>query len=145
LEGDPIRFGENGSVWLTIGIQHPMADFSFVQYKCERRDLTVAYKCITENNLWEWYRDPANPPQGCFNYCDSPEAKVVFGALIDAGCNGSALPLTLRTMQYIAKNGLECYKRERMAAMRKQMCRKCSRLVVDEWLTQYIDHPLCTC
>ena len=119
--------------------------FLFVPYLSQRRYLVAAYKCINENDLWDWYRDPINPFNGNFNNCNVWQATIVFGALMDVGCDGCLLPLTLRSMQTIARVGLACYERLWQEDLVMESCKSCSYLKVPKERKDEIDCQICSC
>lgn len=87
-----------------------VADFSFVKYKMDRDFLEDAFNAITEAGLWEWLA-AYEPKQGeGFMFSGAPEIGILIKKMrLGDSHSGASLGLTMRNMQYIAKNGLESF------------------------------------
>jgi hypothetical protein len=88
-----------------------VADFSFIQYKMDRDFLEDAFNAITEAGLWEWLA-AYEPKQGeGFMFSGAPEISIITKKMhLGDAHSGASFGLTMRNMQYIAKNGLEAFK-----------------------------------
>jgi hypothetical protein len=72
----------------------------------ERTMLADAYNAITKTDNWKFMRDFEPKPDEGFMLSSSPELQEI-GKHITYGHSGMSYGVTMRTMQFIAKNGWE--------------------------------------
>ena len=93
-------------------------DFSFVIEKMEATFLEDAYKAVESTGMWEYVaKDPGG---GGFMFCEDPELRTIGKAMkYHDDHSGASFAMTIRTMQYISKNGWEAYVAEYLKAVGK--------------------------
>ena len=75
----------------------------------QRTMYTSAFDAITQLELWPFMR---NFSRESFMFSSSPEVLRIFNRISQLGYDGhsgSSFGLTMRAMEYIAKNGLDMY------------------------------------
>lgn len=89
-------------------------DFEFVNVDYERAYLKSAHKAISTCELWEWLRIYVPLENKGFMLSSTPELDKINNELRKDPTNqthsGSSYAMVMRIMEYIAKNGYECYK-----------------------------------
>ena len=88
--------------------------FEFVD-DYSREYFVSAHKTITRCKLWDWLRNyTPNPDRGFMYSQNVPELEYLNSELmkdpINQGHSGSSYGITMRNMEYIAKNGYEVFK-----------------------------------
>jgi hypothetical protein len=91
--------------------------FEFVTSDCTRTMLTTAHKAISLLELWEFVK--RDPGPGGFMFSDHRETDMIYEKVEELGYtghSGASFGSTLRTMQYIAKQGYDQFKDEWLKA-----------------------------
>lgn len=76
-----------------------------VKDEWEQTMLQDAYNTISALGLWDWLKDPSIPGEKGFMFLHSPEIDSICKHMAYQGHSGSSFAWTMRTMEYIAKNG----------------------------------------
>ena len=91
-------------------------EFDFIQSNSERAFLKSAHKAISTCELWEWLRIYIPHEDKGFMWSSSPELDQINNELwkdqLNANHSGSSHGRIMRVMEYIAKNGYDCYKHQ---------------------------------
>jgi hypothetical protein len=93
---------------------HTITDFSFIGDDQTRSMVTNGYTAVTQLEAWSWlstYRAKKG-----FMFSDHPNITVI-GDLMEAlpnppGHSGASFGITMRHLEFIAKNGAEAYKKQ---------------------------------
>ena len=88
-------------------------EFDFIRDNNEREMLATAHRAISQLEMWRFIRE--DPGESGFMF--SGDTKVtVIGEKIEQlgyrGHSGASFGLTLRVMQFIARNGYTAYRHE---------------------------------
>lgn len=92
------------------------ATFDFVKNADYKPLFINAHRAITNCELWDWL-SRYNPPNG-FMFSNSPELERIYKAISNDAHSGSSIALTMRTMEYIAKNGYDGYKTQYLSSVK---------------------------
>ena len=68
--------------------------------------LKDAYKAVTIAGAWEWLKLDTTPGNRGFMFCDDPMITAI-SKNIGYGHSGASFAMTMREMEFIAKNGWE--------------------------------------
>ena len=86
-------------------------EFVFINDESTKRVLKSAHRAISVCKLWNWLRI-YEPPSG-FMFSLAPELERIKQELAKDAINdnhsGASYGCIMRTMEYIAKNGYNCY------------------------------------
>lgn len=87
-------------------------EFEFIEDHTIRERYRNAHLAITECNLWDWLRDFTVDERKGFMFSDTVELNRIREKIMETSMShsGSSYGSTLRTMDFIAKNGYEEYK-----------------------------------
>lgn len=70
--------------------------------------LNDGYRVISELTLWDWLKNPDVPGNKSFMFCEDPNiAKITQTMYTDH--TGASFGFTMRTLEFIAKNGWDAY------------------------------------
>jgi len=91
-----------------------MADLSFIRDTHTRSMVSNGHQAITQLELWSWMK--TFEPENGFMFSTDPNV-ILIGETMNTlpnppGHSGSSFGITMRHLQFIAKNGLEKYKEE---------------------------------
>jgi hypothetical protein len=86
----------------------------------EREMLDDAYKAVTKANKWGFLRRPDVPGPKGFMFSDWPEMKDIDIFMEYGGHSGSSYGMTMRAMEFIAKNGWDAYAQNIQDQQRKK-------------------------
>lgn len=90
-----------------------MADFSFISDEHTRSLVINGYNAVNQLELWSWLKD-FDPKDDGFMCSDHPNVIMIgmkMESLPDApGHSGCSFGITMRNLEYIAKNGMAKYK-----------------------------------
>jgi hypothetical protein len=91
-----------------------MTDFSFIQNKLTRSNVSNGYAAVSQLELWSWLKDFEPAANEGFAWSEHPNV-IRIGEKMESlpnspGHSGSSFAITMRHMEYIAKNGLDQYK-----------------------------------
>ena len=89
-------------------------EFEFIKND-SREYLVSAHKIVTRLELWSWFRGFTPEPGNGFMFTRGvPELdrlnEEMYNDPVSSGHSGSSYGITLRNMEYIAKNGYEAFK-----------------------------------
>jgi hypothetical protein len=91
-----------------------MADFSFISDEHTRSLVINGYNAVNQLELWSWLKDFEPAANEGFAGSKHPNVSMIgmkMESLPDApGHSGSSFALTMRHLEYIAKNGMAKYK-----------------------------------
>jgi hypothetical protein len=91
-----------------------MQDFSFIADEHTRVLVANGYEAVSQLELWGWLRafEP-NPNEG-FMWSSDPNITSIGNKMHeinkDIGHSGGSFGFTMRTLHYIARNGIDKYK-----------------------------------
>ena len=86
------------------------ATFDFVKNPGYRSNFINAHRAITNCELWDWLSTYSPPIESGFLFSKSPELDRIYKLIDDDYHSGTSLAITMRTMEYIAKNGYDGYR-----------------------------------
>jgi hypothetical protein len=90
-----------------------MADFSFISNKHTRSLVINGYNAVNQLELWPWLKN-FDPNDDGFMFSEHPNAMMIMQkmeSLPDApGHSGASFGITMRYLEYIAKNDMDKYK-----------------------------------
>jgi hypothetical protein len=90
-----------------------MADFSFISNEHTRSLVINGYNAVNQLELWSWMKK-FKPGDDGFMFSEHPNVSMIgmkMESLPDApGHSGGSFALTMRHLEYIAKNDMEKYK-----------------------------------
>lgn len=93
-----------------------MTDFSFIRDEHTRRLVTNGHMAVSQLELWQWMKEYTPEENKGFAWSNHPNINRItekMESLPDPpGHSGSSFAITMRHLEYIAKNGLDEYKRE---------------------------------
>jgi hypothetical protein len=73
------------------------------------------YNAVTQLELWSWMKE-FDPKEGGFMFSNDPNIYKIVGKMETLpnppGHSGSSFALTMRHLEFIAKNGMDEYKKE---------------------------------
>jgi hypothetical protein len=88
-------------------------DFSFISDEHTRSLVVNGYKAANQLELWQWLKT-FDPSDEGFSWSKHPNISIIgqkMESLPDApGHSGASFALTIRHLEYIAKNGMHKYK-----------------------------------
>ena len=91
-------------------------EFDFVKTDFERAYLKSAHKAISTCELWEWLRMYMPHENKGFMWSSTTDLDRINQELwkdpLNGNHSGSSYGMVMRVMEYIAKNGYECYKQK---------------------------------
>jgi hypothetical protein len=91
-----------------------MTDFSFISDEHTRSLVINGYNAVNQLELWSWLKDFEPAEDDGFMFSQHPNVSMIcqkMESLPDApGHSGSSFGLTMRHLEYIAKNGMAKYK-----------------------------------
>jgi hypothetical protein len=91
-----------------------MEDFSFISDEHTRSLVINGYNAVNQLELWSWLKDFEPAENEGFAWSKHPNVSMIgmkMASLPDApGHSGSSFALTMRHLEYIAKNGMHKYK-----------------------------------
>jgi hypothetical protein len=91
-----------------------MTDFNFIGDESMRKMVSNGYKAIDELELWQWMNMYTPDDNSGFIWSNHPNMNRIIQkmeSLADApGHSGASFAVTMRQLEYIAKNGLDKYK-----------------------------------
>ena len=64
-----------------------------------------AYDAITKEELWDWLKTESPPADKGFMFWSHPNLDKLHPHLIEAGHSGASFAMTMRVMEFIAKDG----------------------------------------
>ncbi len=85
-------------------------DFGFYGFDFWSNCIYNAYIVVTENNLWDWFREYSPDPSNGYMFDTHPNTRFMSNALDSDGHSGASFGLVMRTLQQIARVGYEEYK-----------------------------------
>jgi len=87
-------------------------DFSFIVSMCDKNSLIKAYDSINKINKWLFLKNYEPNPELGFIFDENEEINYIKRKIIDDNelHSGISLALTMRHMDFIAKNGFSEYK-----------------------------------
>ena len=90
-------------------------EFDFIQNERNRIFYKNAHKAISDCELWDWLRDFIVDEKKGFMFSDTVELqmikdKMMVASSVSSAHSGSTYGSTMRTMDFIAKNGYEEFK-----------------------------------
>ena len=92
-----------------------MADFSFINSDTIRRNVENGYAAVSQLELWSWLKTFEPDEDDGFMFSSHPNVTNIGNKMESLpnppGHSGSSFAFTMRDLQYIAKNGMEKYKR----------------------------------
>lgn len=88
-----------------------MSRFDFITDEHERMMLEDAYNAITLSENWDFVK------QDCasFMFSQSPKIWEITAKMNYTGHSGASFGLTMRTMQFIAKHGMDAFVKSRQS------------------------------
>ena len=90
--------------------------FEFITSTSDRRMYETAFNAITQLELWPYMR---NFQGASFMFSDSPEVDRIYEKIENlgyAGHSGASFGFTMRTMEFIAKHGLQRFEQDYRAS-----------------------------
>lgn len=103
------------NIYIMDEMYYGNGEFDFVKSDFERACLKSAHRAISTCELWEWLRIYMPRENRGFMWSSSPELDRINQELwkdpLNANHSGSSYGMIMRIMEYIAKNGYDCYKR----------------------------------
>lgn len=94
----------------------PESSFDFIECRMTRNCIMNGCWAMDQTNLWDWlYAFEVNPKKG-FMFSNAPELQTISNMMesseapIQVSHSGASFGFTMRTLDYIAKNGLEAYR-----------------------------------
>lgn len=92
-----------------------MEDFSFINDGSTRGNIENGFTAVTQLELWSWLKTFEPDPDQGFMWSNHPNISKIgkkMHELPDSpGHSGSSFAFTMRHLHYIAKNGMDNYKR----------------------------------
>jgi hypothetical protein len=93
-----------------------MSNFEFIRDTYTRDLVNNGYRTISQLELWDWLRNYTPEPGAGFMFSTSPNIERIMQHMESQpdspGHSGSSFAFTMRSLQYIAKNGIEKYKQQ---------------------------------
>ena len=85
--------------------------FDFVSNQENREMIQTAYEAVQELGLMEWIGS-VDPKDGGFMFFNHPNISKIYARIdkVYSRHSGASFVLTMRTIQFIARNGLEAFK-----------------------------------
>jgi len=91
-----------------------MTDFSFIHDQHTRSLVTNGYTAVSQLELWQWMKEFSPEANNGFAWSNHPNIKQIAIKMESLpnppGHSGSSFAITMRHLEYIAKNGIEQYK-----------------------------------
>lgn len=93
-----------------------MSDFDFIDCPMTRKCMQNGCWALTHANLWDWLRVYEVDPACGFMFTNEPEIYVIDNIMgqnnapVHINHSGASFGITMRNLDYIAKNGFEAYK-----------------------------------
>ncbi len=85
-------------------------DFSLAS-PFEREMLEDAFQAVTKADAWELLKDPAIPGDDGFMFTQNPSVEEISKFMKYEGHSGASYGVTMRAMEFIAKEGWDAYMR----------------------------------
>jgi hypothetical protein len=90
--------------------------FEYITRENERNMIENGYQSVNSLELWDWLSS-FEPEEGKgFTYSNCEEINKIFQKMEELpnspGHSGASFGITMRKLQFIAKNGLDAFKRE---------------------------------
>jgi hypothetical protein len=89
--------------------QFARGDFSFLRDKDERLMLEDAFQAVSKAEAWTLLKEPSMPGEGGFMFGKHPAIEAISSSMKYEGHSGASYAMTMRQMEFIAKNGWESY------------------------------------
>lgn len=83
----------------------PRGDFSFLESEVDREMLQDAFQAVSEAGAWDLLKNPSVPGSGGFMFGQNPAVKAIESFIKYEGHSGASHGMTMRVMEFIAKNG----------------------------------------
>ena len=91
-----------------------MEDFSFISDEHTRSLVINGYNAVNQLELWSWLKDFEPAANEGFAWSNHPNVSMIGMKMAslpdDPGHSGGTFALTMRHLEYIAKNGMAKYK-----------------------------------
>ena len=91
-----------------------MTDFSFIRDQHTRSLVTNGYTAVSQLELWQWMKEFTPKADEGFAWSKHPNIDRITEKMESLpnppGHSGSSFAITMRHLEYIAKNGLDQYK-----------------------------------
>jgi hypothetical protein len=91
-------------------------NFNFITNEHTRSVISNGYMAVTQLELWDWLKEFEQAPDEGFIWTEHPNIYrigVKMESLPDAPCHsGASFAITMRNLVFIAKNGIEEYKKK---------------------------------
>ncbi len=88
-----------------------MTHFDFIIDEHERMVLNDAYNAITLTENWDFVKQDCNS----FMFSNSPKIWEITNKMKYTGHSGASFGCVMRTMQYIAQNGMDAFVKSRQS------------------------------
>lgn len=92
-----------------------MQDFSFIKDGFTRSMISNGHDAVSQLELWDWLRTFEPKADEGFMWSNHPNIKNIGKKMHeidkDIGHSGSSFGFTMRTLHYIAQNGIDEYKK----------------------------------
>lgn len=91
-------------------------NFNFITDSHTRDLVSNGYVAVTELELWDWMRTFTPAQNEGFMWSSHPNINKIVKKMESLpnppGHSGSSFAFTMRALEYIAKNGIDSYKRQ---------------------------------
>jgi len=93
-----------------------MENFEFILDPSTRVMMANGHQAISQLELWSWLRNYEPEDGRGFMYSSSPNLDIISQKMDSlpnsVGHSGSSFGFTMRSLHYIAKNGIDAYKKK---------------------------------
>ena len=91
-----------------------MTDFSFIRNNLDRSNISNGYDAVSQLELWAWMKE-FKPEDGEGFMCSEHPNVIRIGEKMESlpnppGHSGCSFAITMRYLEYIAKNGMDKFK-----------------------------------
>jgi hypothetical protein len=113
-------------------------DFDFIDCSFQRMCIKNGCWAMNESGHWEWLRNYTVDPSKGFMFGVDPTIRIIAKIMdrIDSpfpiGHSGASFAFTMRDLHYIARNGIEAYKRRYFNMKQKRELGQCLESYSDD-------------